>query len=171
MATKTPLVFSDGVIERLQPGDTIDRSNMSDTCNCTHNCDTYNYSAPTVQRTYIGNRAKKGTPVFFSSGNAVESSASRDGVPIVSGFIVGTANYGEPVDVQVDGIVVATEVEWASVVTENTALQENVTYYLSDIRGQITSVAPPMQGSVALPVGLGLSSTELVIRIGQPVKL
>lgn len=161
---------------------TVFSGNTANTCNCPRgkgrkrkpNCsphDTYNTSEHVVQRVYIGNSAKRGTPVFFSSGNALESSTGPNGVPIVSGFIVGAANYGEPVDVQVDGVIVATEVEWASVVTENTVLQESVAYYLSDTPGQITSCGPSTQGSVSLPIGLALSSTELAIRIGQPIKL
>jgi hypothetical protein len=154
MAKQKPLVVVNGQIQRLQPGDQIDLSNS-----VAKNNDT-------------GNTIPIGTPLLVSSGNAILAQADAQGTVRVAGLAAETANDSSPVEILADGILPATTGEWDTITGETGGLSEGLDYFLSaTTKGRLTVNAPDAQGEFVVRIGYALSSTEMEIEIGQPIKL
>lgn len=152
MAIKKPLVYTNGSIERLQPGDKLDLER-------------------TVTKTANG-LLPICTPVRIFAGEARKAQANSFLNARVRGLVLATANDADPVDVQVDGIFEATTGEWDAVTGQTGGLSEGEQYYLSpDTEGELTVNAPDAWGEFVVPVGVALSSTELDIEIGGLIRL
>jgi len=152
MAIKKPLVITNGNIERLQPGDSLDLER-------------------TVTKTANG-ALPIATPVYTQGGNATPAQADSQPTTRVIGLVQAAAADTDPVEVQVDGIVEALSTEWDAVTGETGGLTEGAQYYLSaDTAGQLTQTAPDAFGEFVVPVGVALSATEMDVEIGAPIKL
>jgi len=154
MAKKKPLVITNGLIEQLQPGDRLDLSRSVSKVNNT------------------GGTLNIATPVYVTGGNANPAQADTISTSRVSGFTTETVADTDPVDVQTDGLLIATTGEWDAVTGQTGGLTEGTTYYLSEATaGQMTVNAPTVDGDIVVPLGQALSSTEFEIEIGAPIKL
>jgi len=154
MAKKKPLVITNGVVERLQPGDHIDLSRSATKTNNT------------------GNTLNKATPVYVNGGDAIPGKADAISTARISGFTEATVADGATVDIQTDGIFVATTTEWDAVTGQTGGLTEGSEYYLdATTAGMMTATAPDSDGEIVAPLGRALSSTEFDIEISRPIKL
>lgn len=153
MAIKKPLVLTNGVLERLQPGDSLDLER-------------------TVTKTAEG-ALTKCTPVRNKVlGKAEPAQANAFLSARVIGLVLADAADTDPVDVQVDGIFEATTADWDAVTGETGGLTEGAQYYLSEATaGQLTQTAPDAWGDFVVPVGVALSETEMDIEIGSLIRL
>lgn len=153
MAIKKPLVITAGTVEQLQPGDRIDLER-------------------TVTKTANG-ALPLATPVYFQlGGKAAPAQADNAFKTRVRGLVLFAAADTDPVEVQVDGIFEATTGDWDAVTGQTGGLTEGETYYVDpDTPGKLTITAPTAWGDYVAPVGNALSSTELDIEIGAPIKL
>mgnify|MGYP006283583929 CR=1 FL=1 len=154
MATKKPLVITNGQIERLQSGDRIDLGNSSNRQNDS------------------GNTINKCAPVYVTGNNANLAQADSQSTVRVAGLAEADTANGNVVTVITDNIFEATTGEWDTVTGETGGLTPGADYWLSaTTAGQLTQNAPDADGEFVQKVGHALSTTELDIEIGQPVKL
>ena len=155
MATKKPLVITNGVIEQLQSGDSLDLQNSVTKNNAT------------------GNTLTIGTPVYVSGGNAIEAQANAYSTVRVAGLVKDvSAPTGGSVNILSDGVLVATTTQWDAVTGQTGGLTEGADYWLSEITaGSLTTTAPTTSGNLVQLVGHALSDTEMEIEVGQPVRL
>lgn len=156
MALKKPLVLTGGQIEQLQSGDSISNPILLSQTN-----------------------DEAGAIVI---GNAVYSDAN-DGVKKAQANAVGTANViglavdptiatGQPVAIQMDGILAATTTQWDAVAGTTGGLTRDVIYYLDPTTaGKLTSTAPSTAGQFVVSIGIAISTTELKIEIQPRIKL
>jgi len=69
------------------------------------------------------------------------------------------------------GIVTLSEAQWAQVTDDAAALNPGNPYFLSDTTaGNITQTAPTASNHYVVVVGWAISSTELMVQIGTPIK-
>jgi hypothetical protein len=74
--------------------------------------------------------------------------------------------------VQTDGILSATTGQWDAVAGTTGGLTKDVIYYLSAATaGLLTSTAPSSAGQFVKKIGVGISTTEMLIQIDPRVKL
>ena len=152
MAIKKPLVYTNGQVERLQPGDSLDLER-------------------TVTKTANG-ILPICTAVYTQGGNATPAQADAPNTTRVIGLVQAAAADTDPVEVQVDGIVEALSAEWDAVTGQTGGLTEGAQYYLSaTVAGGLTPTSPDAFGEFSVPVGVALSATEMDIEIGAPIKL
>lgn len=152
MATKKPLVITDGQIERLQPGDQLDLERTT--------TKTANGALPLF------------TAVYTQGGNATPAQADSQPTTRAIGLVQAAAADTDPVEVQVDGIMEGLTTEWDAVTGQTGGLTEGAQYYLSaTTAGDITVTAPDAFGEFVVPIGVALSATELDIEIGAPIRL
>jgi len=152
MAVKKPLVITDGQIERLQPGDSLDLER-------------------TVTKTANG-ALPICTAVYTQGGSATPAQADSGSTTRVIGLVQVAAADTDPVEIQVDGIVEALTAEWDAVTGQTGGLTEGAQYYLSaDTAGNLTATAPDAFGDYLVTVGVALSATEMDVEIGAPIKL
>lgn len=152
---KKPLVVTAGQIEQLQPGDKLDLSNSTTKTN--------NTGSPLVI----------GTPVYVSANSALPAQANAQGTIRVAGLVADiTVADGNPVEVVVDGVTVATTTQWDAITGQTGGLTPGVDYWLSaTTAGKLTTTAPTADGEFVVPVGHALSATEFELEVGRPVKL
>jgi hypothetical protein len=160
MATKKPLVITNGQIEQLQAGDTLDAPVTEvDVVSKTND----NASAIVI-----------GTPVYVkSNGNVDKAQANASGTVQVLGLVrdasIPSSTSGV---IQTDGVLSATTEQWDAVTGDSGGLTPGAVYYLSaSTAGQLTTNAPTTAGQFVVRIGLALSSTELDISIEPPIKL
>jgi hypothetical protein len=160
MATKKPLVITNGQIEQLQAGDTLDAPVTEvDVVSKTND----NSGAITI-----------GTPVYVkSNGNVDKAQANASGTVQVLGLVrdasISSSTSGV---IQTDGVLSATTAQWDAVTGDSGGLTPGAAYYLSaSTAGQLTTNAPTTAGQFVVRIGLALSSTELDISIAPPIKL
>jgi hypothetical protein len=155
VAKKKPIVLTNGQLEQLQSGDHIDLSNS------------------TTKNNNTGGTLVIGTAVYVSGGNATEAQADAQNTVRVAGLVVDiTAPDAGPVEVQADGILIATTGQWDAVTGQTGGLTEGADYFLSEATaGELTTTAPSVAGDFVLRVGHALSATELEIEVAQPIKL
>jgi hypothetical protein len=157
---KKPLVITNGQIQQLQSGDTLDASCAEvDVISLTNG----NASAIVI-----------GTPVYSSGAGEVDK-AQADAVATVE--VLGLA---QPVstaasasgNIQTDGVLSATTAQWDAVAGTTGGLAAGTVYYLDpDTAGKITPTAPTTAGDFVVRIGKAISTTELEISISQPIKL
>jgi predicted RecA/RadA family phage recombinase len=154
MAKKIPLVLTNGMVERLQPGDRLDLSNSTTKTNAS------------------GGTINIGTPVYVNGVNAAPAQADAQSTMRVAGLADTTTNNGSNFEVMADGVFTATTTEWDAVTGETGGLTPGADYFLSEVTaGQLTQTAPDNQGDFVVRVGLALSATELEVEVAQPIKL
>lgn len=82
------------------------------------------------------------------------------------GLCIRASQANEPCPVRFAGPVELTHAQWDAIAGTSGGLVPNTPYFLSAATGGfITSVAPSASGSIALQVGVAISSTVLVVQI------
>lgn len=159
MAAKLPVVITNGQLEQLQPGDTLNAS-VSE--------------VDVVSKTNDnGSTAVKCTVVYQKSDGDVDfARANAQGTVQVLGFAAEDISAAAAGLIQTDGILVATTGEWDAVTGGSGGLTPGSPYYVSSATaGQITATAPTSAGNFVVRVGLASSATEMEISIMPPIKL
>lgn len=160
MALRKPLVMVAGQIQQIQSGDTLDASAAEvDVVAMTNN----NIAAIVI-----------GTPVYCDAANGVDKAqADASGTVEVLGLVkdvsIAAAASG---DIQTDGILSATTVQWDAVAGTTGGLTAGAIYYLSpDTAGLLTETAPTTVGDYVVRVGKAISTIEMEISISVPILL
>jgi len=151
MAIKKPLVLTNGQIEQLQAGDTIDNANL-------------------LSRTFVSATAI-GQAVYTSNASAVDL-AQADAQPTVrvAGLAAEAVGSGNTGNMLTDGILTLTTTQWDAVAGTTGGLTPGANYFLSEATaGNLTETAPTT--GFVVRVGHALSDTELEIEVQQPIKL
>lgn len=160
MAAKKPLVLTDGQIEQLQAGDTLDAAASE--------VDVVAKTNDNASSIVIG------TPVYVkANGNVDKAQANASGTIQILGLVrdtsIAAAASGA---IQTDGVLSATTVQWDAVAGTTGGLTPGAVYYLSaTTAGLLTETAPTTAGQFVVRVGLALSTTELDISVTAPIKL
>lgn len=160
MAAKKPLVITNGRIEQLQSGDTLDAAvSEVDVVSKT------NANAGSIvigQVVYI----KTNGQVDLARANA---SGTMQVLGLVKDASIASAAAGI---IQTDGVLAATTGQWDTVTGGSGGLTVGSTYYVSAATaGALTTTAPTAAGEFVQQVGIAISSTELEITILTQVKL
>lgn len=157
MAIKKPLVIgTDGNIERLQSGDSIDVGSA--------------VGGYTADNGNAGN-ITIGQVVYVSGSGQMDLAKADNGVSSKAHAVVidTTISAGSTGNFKLDGIIVSTD--WTEV-TGEVELTAGALYFLSDtVAGGLTSSATTTSGSYIVSIGKALSTTELDINMGLPIKL
>jgi len=151
MAIKKPLVLTNGQIEQLQAGDTVDNPNL-------------------LERTFDSATAI-GQVVYTSSANNVDL-AQADAQPTVrvAGLAAEAVGSGNTGNMLADGVLTLTTIQWDAVTGQTGGLTPGANYFLSEATaGQLTATAPTT--GFVVRVGHALSDTEFEIEVQQPIKL
>lgn len=156
MALKKPLVMTNGQIEQLQAGDTVEHPSLR---NKTNNS---------------GGALVFGTPVYVDGANTVDAAqANALSTSKVLGLVAEASIADtDPGAIQTDGFIEGTTGQWDAVTGDVGGLTPGATYWLDpDTAGMITTTAPTSTGDVVAPLGTACSTTELEIEVGQTVRL
>lgn len=160
MSLKKPIVITDGQLEQLQSGDTLDATvTDSNEINLTNN----NASSINI-----------GQPVYAESdGNVDLAQADAQGTVEVVGLVADeTIGASETGQVITDGVLEATTAQWDDVTGDSGGLTAGDVYYLSAAEeGLLTTTAPSSTGNFVKKVGVALSDTQMQLAISQTVKL
>jgi len=154
MAVKKPIVITNGQLEQLQTGDSIDLGNIVTRNN--------NEAGAMV----VGNI------VYINGANAQLAQADAQSTIRVAGFVVTGGAAASPVDIKTEGIVTLTTGEWDAVAGTTGGLTPGATLFLSAaVAGEGTETSPTAAGEFVVRCGHALSATELEIDFQQPIKL
>lgn len=156
MAIKKPLVITAGQIQQLQSGDYINTEEIPQYTN--------GESSPIVI----------GTPVYVSSADTVKKAkADAVGTKDVIGLVYDASiTNGVAGGVILNNVLTATTTQWDAVAGTTGGLTAGTTYFLSPATaGLLTETAPTAVGQYVVPVGIGLSTTEMKIVIKTIVLL
>lgn len=162
MTLRMPLVIgSDGLIQQLQPGDSISAPMNTPSLRAVTN-------AEATAALPIG------TPVYTSATDAVKRAQAN---AKTTGKVAGLVNdasiaAGAIGNVAQSGIVVATTAQWDAVAGTTGGLTPNTYYFLDPATaGKITATAPSTTGQVNTLIGLSISSTALEVDPVAPILL
>ena len=162
MATKLPLVMSSsGDIQQLQSGDQVAVLTSQLDVRLVTNAEA---TAPLVI----------GTPVYvFIAGAVKRAQANALATARVFGLWVDTTTAAAGTgNVGMNGLLVATTVQWDTVTGQTGGLTSGATYFVDPTTvGKLTASAPTTAGQVVSVVGLALSLTEMEINIARPILL
>jgi len=101
---------------------------------------------------------------------SVETGASL-ATAYCSGICVGANTDDGTAAIQSAGLVELTEDEWNTVTGSSTGLTPGDAYYASDVTaGNLTNVAPATSGHYVTLVGWAISTTQLLVQPGTPIK-
>lgn len=159
MALRKPLVISNGVIEQIQSGDTVDG-----------NVQEVDVFAMTNES---GGSIAICSPVYCSSANLIakaDASGNAATAKVVGLLKATTANEATG-NVQTNGVVSATTGEWDAVTGDSGGLTAGTVYYLDTTAGLLTTTAPSGSGNYVTWVGVGITATEMMLSIDEPIKL
>jgi hypothetical protein len=161
MALKKPLVISNGEIEQLQAGDTLDAPQSGG--------DVYVMINDEASPVVIC------APVYVDANNGFKKAkADAAGTSKCIGLVAASPNIGAGSTgiVMVDGILSATTGQWDAVTGGAGGLAFGTDYYLSkDTAGLLVTAAPSAAGQYVIYVGRGISTTEMMISIDRRIKL
>ena len=157
MAVRLPLVQVDGEIQELQAGDNIDTA------------------ADTITRTFTATVVAGAVLYVDGNGSVDQAQANAEGTSQVIGLAKAAVTIGNPGDVSTDGTVTLTTGEWDVITGEAGGLTFDNKYYLSDAAAgrllQEDNLAGLGAGEYVVEVGIGLSTTELQMRIRRRILL
>lgn len=157
MATRKPLVLgADGRPQQLQAGDTL------------------GINSETGQVTLTaGSTLVAGSPVYASGTDACEKArANAGGTSRVIGLTAEGITSAASGVVQTNGVLTLTTAEWDAAFGTTGGLAADTTYYLSPgTAGLGTGTCPTTVGQYVVILGIALSTTELLIRISEPILL
>jgi hypothetical protein len=150
MAVRKPLVLNSGQIQQLQSGDSIDAQQSGG--------DIVLQTNDEVGSVVIG------TPVYNDANDGVkkakaDAAGTKDVIGLVAQASISSAASG---NIQVNGILTATTGQWDAAFGTTGGLTKGTRYYLSaGTAGLGTSTAPSTVGQYVVPLGIGISTTEL----------
>lgn len=156
MAIKKPLVVTNGQVQQLQSGDSVEHPGLYNRVNS-------NAGAIVI-----------GQPVYVDGAGSVDLAqadalATADVLGLVFDTSIASAASG---GLLTDGRLVATTGEWDVVTGQVGGLTAGSTYFLDAATvGMLTTTAPVAVGEVVAPVGKALSTTELEINIDHTILL
>lgn len=88
------------------------------------------------------------------------------------GLALQAVGGGDEVEVQTEGIVTLSEAEWDAIAGTTGGLAANAYYYLSTATpGLLTATRPTAGGEYIVVAGVGLSATQMELRIEPPLLL
>ena len=115
-----------------------------------------------------------GTPVYVSAAGSVDK-AQADALTTknVVGLVVDTSIASSATgDIQTGGLLTATTGQWDAVTGDAGGLTAGSQYFVDpDTAGMLTDANLITAGDFIAPVGIALSTTEMIIAIHQTVKL
>lgn len=156
MAVKRPLVITNGQIEQLQAGDTIEHPGI---LNRTNN----NAGAIVI-----------GNAVYVDGAGTVDlaqadAAATKDVLGLVVDTTIAAAASG---GIITTGILTATTGEWDAVTGQVGGLTSGAKYWLDPTTpGNLTPTAPTITGDYVAPVGKALSTTEFEVDVDHTILL
>lgn len=159
MATLKPLVIKNGQIQQIQAGDDISVAVSP---------------VGIISKTNSDASILKGAPVYrYTDGSIRLASASAIGTAKVVGLVYDANIANNAVgNIQVDGILTATLLQWNEVLEGEGAFTGGTYYYLSDTAGLITATPPDTIGHCVVEIGYSLSNTEMLLSTSfRPVLL
>jgi len=154
MAVKKPLVITNGQIEQLQAGDTIEHPGI-------------------LNRTYTS-AAVIGQAVYVDGAGSVDlaqadAAATKDVLGLCFDTSVAAAASG---GVITTGILTATTGQWDAVTGQVGGLTAGAKYWLDETTpGSLTPTAPTVVGDYVAPVGKALSTTEFEVDVDHTILL
>lgn len=156
MAVKKPLVLgSDGRPQQLQSGDSVG-------------------VFETGQISLVADADLiAGAAVYASAAGHVDKArANASGTSRCRGIAQAAIASAASGTVQINGVVTLTTAEWDAVAGTSGGLTYDATYYLSPgTAGLLTGTCPSSVGQYVVIVGVALSTTELDLKIQEPVLL
>ncbi len=157
MATVKALVLKNGQIEQQQPGDTL--------AGPVEEVDVVSLQA-TVALT-------AGNPVYSDgSGSCDKAKADAAGTKDVIGFATADVPISTSGSIQTDGVLNLTTTQWDAIAGTTGGLTAGSWYYLDDTTaGNITDTAPTTPGDFVCPLGIALSTEDLLIMFNPTIKL
>lgn len=157
MATRKPLVLgADGRPQQLQSGDTLGISSETGQVEMT------------ATQTVIA-----GGPVYSDGADSFDlARANASGTSRVIGLAIEGITAAATGLVQVNGVLSLTTGEWDAVFGTTGGLTPDTTYYLDPASAGLgTTTCPTTVGQLVVILGIALSTTELSIRISEPILL
>lgn len=153
MTVRKPLVIANGQIEQLQAGDTI---SVPD------------FVQQTADATLIA-----GAAVYQSAADHVnKAQANALSTSQFTGLAVAAITSGASGGIQNNGILAMTTTQWDAVAGTTGGLVFGQAYYLSPTTASfLTSTAPTTVGQTVVQVGIGISTTEILISTNPLVVL
>lgn len=153
MANRKPLVDINGTLQELPASDTLDAA-VSE--------------VDVVSKVNDeGTDLLPGEPVYAFDANGVKRArANADGTRKVIGFAKAAHVAGASGSVQTNGVISLSTAEWDAVAGTTGGLTVDAQYFLSSAAaGRMTGTAPSTSGNWVKPLGVALSTTELLINI------
>jgi hypothetical protein len=156
MSVKKPLVVTNGQIEQLQSGDTIEHPGI---LNRTNN----NAGSIVI-----------GQAVFVDGAGSVDlaqadAASTTDVLGLVTDTSIAAAASG---GIITSGVLTATTGEWDIVTGQVGGLTAGSKYWLDEsTAGSLTTTAPTTAGEFVAPVGKALSTTEFEVDVDHTIKL
>ena len=157
MAARKPIVVNSGELQQLQAGDTLDAPVTGG-----------DVVSLTPAATLIA-----GAIVYISAADACnKAKADASGTSIAFGLAVAAITSGVAGFIKTDGLLSLTTGEWDAVFGTTGGLTAGTQYYLSkDTASFGTATAPSAVGQYVVYIGLGVSTTELMIALGRRLLL
>lgn len=115
-----------------------------------------------------------GTPVCQSQdddGTILPANAGDADTAYVVGILTGAGVEGNAVLTQFAGPLTLTTAEWDIITGDSGGLSRNTAYFLDTSDGKLTTTAPAGGGDFVTPVGVGISTTDMLIRPGLPAEV
>lgn len=163
MALRKPLVLNTGLIQQLQAGDTLDAPQSGgDQIVLTNN----NAGAIVI-----------GAPVYCVANDAFDKAqANAAGTKNVIGLVAKDPSIANGVagPVMTSGVLAATTAQWDAVTGGAGGLVKDTRYFLDPATaGKLVAAAsaPTTAGQYVAEVGIGLSTTEMLVNIKSPILL
>ena len=156
MAVKKPLVITDGQIQQLQAGDSIEQAGDVTLTNS-------NAGSITI-----------GQAVYIDGASSVDlAQADAAGTKDVLGLVVDVSvATTDPALIRSSGILTATTGQWDAVTGQVGGLTPGAKYWLSAATaGGLTTTAPTTDGEYVAPVGKALSTTDFEIDVDHTILL
>jgi hypothetical protein len=157
MATRKPLVLgADGRPQQLQAGDTLGINSETGQVEMT------------ATSTVIA-----GGPVYVDGADSFDlARANASGTSRAIGLATTGITAAATGTVQVNGVLSLTTAEWDAAFGTTGGLTPDATYYLSpSTAGRGTATCPTTVGQLVVILGIALSTTELLIRVSEPILL
>lgn len=164
MSQFPPLVIESGQVRQFASGDTLVGGTISKNCE--------NINAGTITKctpiySYDDAYPVGGDPFFVDKAKADVFKTSK-----VIGLAIADAATEAVVQFQSTGTFAATTAQWDAVTGGTGGLNLNTIYYLSPTgEGLLTTTPPSRAGQFLVPVGIGISDTEMVLNIKQPAEV
>jgi hypothetical protein len=160
MALRKPLVMNAGQIQQIQVGDTLDAPQGGG--------DVISQTNDEVGAVVIG------CPVYNDANDGVkkaQANAAATAACIGLMATTSTAAAGSG-SVMTNGVLTATTTQWDAVAGTTGGLTKGTRYYLSAATaGIITSTAPTTVGQYVVELGIGISTTEMLLNVRQAILL